>query len=96
MDNLDQRAMERILMRCGLSETAISIIKDLWEDEIVMKFQDNTFGSTFSSKRGVYQGDVLFPAHFYHLSEHGTQRHSSKAQRNSSLSQRRHMAKLGT
>lgn len=46
------------------SEAAIANIKDLWKDEIIMKFQDNSFGSNFGSKRGVHQGDVLSPLIF--------------------------------
>jgi len=60
-DNLDQRALEAILRGHGFSDTAIALIKDLWEDEIIMKYQDNTYGSSFTSKRGVKQGDVLSP-----------------------------------
>ena len=49
-DNIDDRALESVLRGHGFSETAIAILKYLWEDEIIMKFQDNSFGSTLVAR----------------------------------------------
>ena len=63
-DYMDRAAVRKVLMGYGFGDTAIALIEDFWDDEVVMRFPDGTYGERFTSQRGVKQGCVISPTIF--------------------------------
>ena len=58
-DTVNRMQLEKVLRIYGYDEVSITLIKQLWNDEVILKFADGTFSAPFSTKRSVAQGDVL-------------------------------------
>ena len=58
-DTVHRMHLEKVLRTYGYDEISIQLIKQLWEDEVVLKFGDRTYSKPFATKRSVAQGDVL-------------------------------------
>ena len=58
-DTVHRMHLEKVLRTYGYDEISIQLIKQLWEDEVVLKFGDRTYSKPFATKHSVAQGDVL-------------------------------------
>ena len=58
-DHIDRMQLENVLRMYGYDEVSITLMKQLWNDEIVIKYGDDTFSEAFRTRRSVAQGDVL-------------------------------------
>ena len=63
-DSVARYHLPAMLASYGFGPTTCSLINQLWKDEIVLRFPDDTFSSPIFPSRGIKQGCVLSPTIF--------------------------------
>ena len=74
-DNVDRVAVRKVLRGYGFGDTAIALIENFWEDEVVMRFPDGTYGECFKVTKGSETRMRHIPNNFHPLPRNGVKRH---------------------
>ena len=63
-DTIDRQRTINMLGKYGLGERTCKLIKNMWEEDIIIPKQQMFYGKSFNAERGVKQGDIMSPTIF--------------------------------